>query len=96
MIRKKCPVCNNNIVFDFVVPTKHFYISEVGEIKREESSIWMENARSHCITQCDSPGLEFYCNLDKDHNIDTQEIIEWMDQVEIEFREKKCLDLIGE
>ena len=80
----KCPVCNNNIVFEFITPVKEFYIDN-GEIKRDYSNIGLNENEPH---------LYFHCEIDKDHNIDNiDKIEEWIDKVENEFIDNLCLDL---
>ena len=72
-----CPVCNSEIVFDYVHPVKSFRINYNGEINRDDNNL------------DDNPSVEFYCSEDREHDIgDDQQLMEWCDQVEMEFKDR--------
>jgi len=73
----KCKVCGEEIVFDYIVPTKSFKIVD-DKISRDDAWKGPEH---------DSPYLEFYCPNDRDHDIDTTETNKWAEEVESKFYE---------
>ena len=83
--RKFCKECGEEIVFDYITPTKSFRIDENSKIVRDD------NNEAFC-PEGDNPYLEFYCSNDREHEIDTDEMFDWYGQVEFEFKEKGCYD----
>jgi hypothetical protein len=71
-----CPVCGEDIIFCYKTPTKTFKIEDGGEIKRDDA--WQG-------PEYDNPYLKFYCSNDMEHDIDSKEIIDWSDEVEVIF-----------
>ena len=70
-----CPECGADIKFSYVVPEKSFKI-ENGVISRDDA--WEGPGY-------DDPYLEFYCSNDKEHTIDTPEIVDWSDKIESQY-----------
>ena len=75
MKNMQCPVCKEDIVVCYKTPTQTFII-ENGEFKRDDA--WKG-------PEYDNPYLKFYCSADMEHNIETEEIIKWSEEVNSEF-----------
>ncbi len=80
MSLKKCPECGGNILVDYKTPTKTFSISNNNNIqlKRVDQN----------ITTCpdgDNAYLDFKCENNSEHNIGTDEIMHWIDEVDKVF-----------
>lgn len=73
--KKTCKECGHDIIFSYETPTKSFTIVG-GGIVRDDA--WTG-------PHYDDPKLIFYCSNDKEHDIDTQEISDWTDEVEVIF-----------
>ena len=71
----KCPECGFDIAFSYITPTKAFAIIE-GRISRDDAWIGPEY---------DDPYLEFYCSNDNEHEIDTEDIVLWTEDIEEQF-----------
>lgn len=80
---KQCRVCNSDIVFCYKTPTKSFRIED-GIIVRNDA--WTGS-------EYDNPYLKFYCSEDMEHDIDSDEIVKWSEEIEKEFYEKIFKDL---
>ena len=78
----KCPECGGTIIFDYIVPKKTFSLNENNELKRVDQNEILQPAG-------DTPYTIFRCENDYEHNIETAEIITWVNKVEKRFYEKK-------
>ena len=75
MKNMQCPVCKEDIIFCYKTPTQTFTIED-GEFKRDDA--WQG-------PEYDNPYLKFYCSNDMEHNIETEEILKWSEEVNSEF-----------
>ncbi len=71
----KCKVCGSDIAFCYKTPTLSFKIED-GIIKRDDA--WQGS-------DYDNPYLKFYCSNDSEHDIDSEEVIQWSEDIEKEF-----------
>jgi hypothetical protein len=72
-----CPVCGEEMVFDYITPTKSFRLGENGEIVRDDNNL------------SDKPYVEFYCSGDREHDVeDTKKANIWREAVEFDFYER--------
>ncbi len=73
--KKYCPICGEEIVFDYTVPTKSFRIDENGAIIRDDNN------------ETDAPRFRFYCGNDSEDDIGiTKDLLDWEITVEEQFR----------
>jgi len=78
MSEKKCPECNGNIILKYITPTKTFSIGNNRQLKRCDQNLIMNPAG-------DNSYLVFSCENDSEHNIETDEIFKWIDEIESIF-----------
>jgi len=71
----KCKVCGADIAFCYKTPTLSFRIED-NIIVRDDA--WKGS-------DYDNPYLKFYCSNDSEHDIDSEEIVQWSEDVEKEF-----------
>jgi|APFre7841882654_1041346.scaffolds.fasta_scaffold18534_5 hypothetical protein len=75
-----CPECREEIGIDYVHPTKSFLMTDEGKFERNDNNL------------SDDPYLEFYCTNDREHDIDTKEVMDWEIEVEDEFKRQGMYD----
>jgi len=75
---KKCKQCGGDIVFSYETPTKTFVIED-GKIVRDDA--WAG-------PYYDNPQLVFHCSNDVEHDIDSEEISKWSEEIEKIFYTK--------
>jgi len=72
-----CPVCGNDIVFDYVHQIKSFRIDENENFVRDDNND---------IFHSENPFIDFYCSEDREHSLgDSFEQIQWQEDVSQEF-----------
>ena len=84
MKKHYCPVCGNEIIFEYETPSKAFRIED-------ETLIRDDNNLS------DIPEFIPYCSYDKEHNVEPKNDLEfwkWVDDIEMYFNENN-LHLLG-
>lgn len=75
MENKYCPICNEEILIQYVVPIKTYRI-ENEKFIREDA--WTGDGY-------DNPSLEFICSNDISHELDNDDILDWMYKIEQKF-----------
>lgn len=79
----RCKICNAEIVFCYKTPTKSFRI-ENDDIVRDDA--WHGG-------EYDNPYLKFYCSNDSEHDIDSEDVISWAEDIETKFYDENILEL---
>jgi hypothetical protein len=75
-----CPECSEEIGINYVHPTKSYLITTEGTFERNDNNL------------SDDPYSEFCCTNDREHDIDTKEVINWEIEVEDEFKKQDMYD----
>jgi len=77
MSKCKCPVCNGDILLQYNTPTKTFKVDD------EDNIIRNSDLTEQLLN--DNPYIEFRCENDNEHKIDTPEIMAWTDKIDLKF-----------
>jgi len=75
MSEKKCPECGGNIIVKYITPSKIFSIGNNRQLKRIDQNIVHQPSG-------DNSYLVFDCENDSEHDISTDEIMIWTDEIE--------------